>query len=118
FRELGLSEPKADQWRRIRRDLSLATVGTFHSFCATQLRRLAGPAGLDPGFEVLDESDAEELFESASEEYVLQALARGDTDVRSLVNEYGLSSERGSGAINLVREVLQRLSEEGRAPDS
>src|SRR5436305_13259092 len=37
------------------RDLETAPVATIHSFCGSLLRQFAVPAGLDPGFEVLDD---------------------------------------------------------------
>ena len=37
------------------RDLDTAQIATIHSFCGNLLRQFAIPAGLDPGFEVLDE---------------------------------------------------------------
>src|SRR5262245_2487312 len=37
------------------RDLETAPIATIHSFCGNLLRQFAVPAGLDPGFEVLDD---------------------------------------------------------------
>src|SRR5262249_45807289 len=38
-----------------RRDHETAPIATIHSFCGNLLRQYAVPAGLDPGFEVLDD---------------------------------------------------------------
>jgi ATP-dependent helicase/nuclease subunit A len=37
------------------RNLETAPIATIHSFCGNLLRQFAVPAGLDPGFEVLDD---------------------------------------------------------------
>ena len=37
------------------RDLETAQIATIHAFCGNLLRQFAVPAGLDPGFEVLNE---------------------------------------------------------------
>src|SRR5271154_3625413 len=41
--------------REAARDAEAASVGTFHGFCARLLRSHPLPAGLDPGFLILDE---------------------------------------------------------------
>lgn len=116
FGILGRRPPDAAFWARARRDLALATVGTFHSFCATQLRRLAPLAGLDPAFTVLDDSDARLLFDEASEAAVLEALVVGTASIRLLVDEFGLSDDKPKGLIRLASDVLSRLSEDGLDP--
>lgn len=116
FGILGRRFPDPAFWARTRRDLALATVGTFHSFCATQLRRLAPLAGLDPAFTVLDDSDARLLFDEASEAAVLEALVAGSDAIRLLVDEFGLTDDKPKGLIRLASDVLSRLSEDGLDP--
>lgn len=116
FAVLGQKPPSAAFWAKARRDLTLCTVGTFHSFCAAELRRLAATVGLDPSFTVLDDSDARALFIEASEAAVFEALVSNDESVRALVDEYGLDAERPKGLILLAREVLEKLFEDGIAP--
>lgn len=118
LRYLNLPEPSTEQWRRIRRDIPLASIGTFHGFCAAQLRRLSSQIGLDPGFEMLEEEDSRVLFEEAALEHLLRALSRDDANARLLVDAYGLTNERGGGTVELIRAVLLRLSEDGRSPES
>lgn len=115
---LSLPAPAPEFWRRLRRDVALATVGTFHSFCALQLRRFAPQAGLDPGFSVLDEEESRALFDEAVDGHVRRLLAQRDPSVRALVEELGLSDDRGSGLLDLARAILGRLSEEGLAPSA
>src|ERR1700682_117723 len=54
----GQPLPPASVWRRARRDLGLAQIGTLHALCAQILRRHAAAAGLDPAFTQLDELEA------------------------------------------------------------
>ncbi len=112
FRLLGAAAPSGEAWHRLRRDLSLASVGTFHSFCASQLRRLAPAAGIDPGFVVLEEQEARALFDEALDGHVHDALAANDANVSALVDELGLFGD--SSLFNLARAVLERLAEDGR----
>ncbi len=49
------------------------TVATFHSFCARQLRRYAGAAGLRPGFSIYDEADRREAIKRAIQEVGLSS---------------------------------------------
>lgn len=47
------------------RHRSGVTVATFHSLCARLLREFAEPAGLDPGFSILDSSDQNKMAKLA-----------------------------------------------------
>ena len=60
------------------RDLERAQITTIHSFCGNLLRQFAIPAGLDPGFEVLDD--------------ILSANLRADALTAAL---HGLLEDRG-----------------------
>ena len=44
------------------------TVGTFHSFCASVLRRHGHHVGLEPGFSIFDDDDQMQLMKAAMEE--------------------------------------------------
>src|SRR5207248_5663803 len=56
--DLAAEAPPASLWRRVRRDLGAAQIGTIHGLCAQILRRHAAAAGLDPAFTVLDDVEA------------------------------------------------------------
>jgi ATP-dependent exoDNAse (exonuclease V) beta subunit len=124
--ELALCEAK---WRRIRRDLSLAQIGTIHSLCAQILRRHAPGAGIDPRFSVLEEQEARRLLREACDATALRALdgalgpALGDA-ARRLCAEMGLRTQGkfGLGLGDELSGLLQRLGEAGtgllrRLPD-
>ncbi len=54
-----------------------APISTIHAFAATILRRYAIDAGVDPSFEILEESEAEEVLGRAWDAWLPAALARG-----------------------------------------
>ena len=81
--------PTQDEWRKVREDLSAATVGKFHSLCGQLLRRAPPAVGIDPAFEVLDELESAGLLEDVTERVVLDALEGGDARVRELCAELG-----------------------------
>src|SRR5207302_9200250 len=81
-------------WRRVRADLALAQVGTIHGLCGQILRRHAGEAGIDPGFQQLDEEQARKLLRESCEATVLRALEEGSAAARRLCVEMGF---RGQG---------------------
>ena len=64
-----------------------ARIDTIHGLCASILRANAAEASVDPGFEVLDEIEAECCSTTAIDD-LLRALDAGDP-VLELFTEYG-----------------------------
>lgn len=113
--------PPLRHYEAARAQLSGAPIGTFHSFASSLLRRHAIAAGLDPDFTLLDEEEARDLIEEASERIVLSALEGqyGETlaqDAAQLTAEYGFRG--GAHAEGGLVEALCRLyfarAEEGQ----
>ena len=123
--------PGLAEWEQILAQLPGASIGTFHSFAASLLRRYAALAGLDPDFTLLDEDSARALLVESSERVVLGALegrlpptaeapdaSDGPTAEQAalLVSEYGFSG--GPSAEGGTVEALCRLhrlrGEEGK----
>jgi ATP-dependent helicase/nuclease subunit A len=71
------------------RNLESAPIATIHAFCGNLLRAFAVPAGLDPGFEVLDD--------------VLSANIRAESLATSL---HGLLGGEPSPASEALRELV------------
>jgi ATP-dependent helicase/nuclease subunit A len=118
--QLAEREPS---WRRIRRDLGLAQIGTIHALCGQILRRHAALAGVDPGFTVLDEQLARRLLREACETTSLRALegalgAAMHDAARRLCAEMGLRTQGkfGLGLADELTALLQKLGETGAAP--
>ncbi len=105
-------------WRRVRRDLGLAQIGTIHALCAQILRRHAAGAGIDPGFRVLDEAEGARLRAGACETVALHALEGGlgheaQAAARRLCAEMGLRTQArfGSGLADELAALLGRAGE-------
>jgi ATP-dependent exoDNAse (exonuclease V) beta subunit len=110
-------------WRRVRRDLGLAQIGTIHSLCGQILRRHAAAAGVDPAFTVLDEEQARRFVREACEGTALRALegalgAPLREAARRLCAEMGLRTQGkfGIGLADELAALLQKLGETAASP--
>ena len=110
-------------WRRVRRDLGLAQIGTIHSLCGQILRRHAAAAGIDPGFDVLDEAQGRRLLREACETVALRALEGAlrphlQEGARRLCTEMGLRTQGkfGAGLADEMAALLAKLGETGTSP--
>jgi len=88
--------------------MSSAWVGTFHSICARILRSFPLEAGIDPGFEVVDEVDATALKSRAFTEALSQLLDSRDTDEDRARTERLIS---GLGLDRLGEEIRDAYDE-------
>lgn len=68
------SSEKSSYVRDAMVEIERAQVSTIHSFCATLLRERPIEAGVDPGFEVLDEIGANLLLDQSWEEWLAQEM--------------------------------------------
>ena len=111
--------PPAALWRRVRRDLGAAQIGTIHGLCGQILRRHAAAAGLDPEFTVLDEVEARQLRADACLAAALEAL-EGTGPLRDasrrLCAELGFrgAGRFGRGLADELSLLLAALGESGR----
>jgi ATP-dependent exoDNAse (exonuclease V) beta subunit len=113
LRGLGLSEAA--------RATEGAFISTIHGFCARILRTHALAAGIDPGFVVLDQADAERLAEGAFDR-ALEDLAQNDPGGIDLIAAYqsGPLREATIGVYRELRaggELHPALPALGPAPD-
>lgn len=98
-----------------------AFISTIHGFCARILRTHALAAGLDPGFSVLDQPDAEQLADAAFD-LALEGVAQDEPGGIDLIAAYGSDPLRGA-IIRVYRELRARgeldpvLPPLGPAPD-
>jgi ATP-dependent helicase/nuclease subunit A len=94
------SGPDAARWRSVVRFLEAAPISTFHSHCATVLRRHPLEAGVEPGFAIAEETIAATLRAEALSDCLRRRLADRDEDLLRLASHYGLPA---------VREALSDL---------
>ncbi len=93
-----------ERWLDHQAALTRARIGTIHALCASLLRANPAEAGVDPAFEVLDETEAAILCDEAIEE-TLGALA-GDESLAALLVAFGVEP---------VRAVLREYAWTGAA---
>jgi ATP-dependent helicase/nuclease subunit A len=103
---------------RARRTLGLARISTIHAFCARMLREYPIEAGVDPGFEVLDEYQSMTFLESACRELIADAVRRQDLGAMRLVGARGLYGfTHQNGAIGVVLQIVGEAARLGRPHD-
>lgn len=90
------------RWRAHRNELDSARAGTIHSLCASILRAHPAEAGLDPAFEVIEETEASALLDQAIEEALNEAVRES-----ALVEIFGYLS------LHEVRAALRSLVAQG-----
>jgi ATP-dependent helicase/nuclease subunit A len=95
--------------REAARDSEAAFVSTFHGFCARLLRVHPLPAGLDPEFEILDESFAGRLRARAFGIALRDFLAGEQSEAVDLVAAYGADRLQ-----SMVEGVYAELRSRGR----
>ncbi len=75
--ERALREFGSEKWSFVRDalvEIEKAQLSTIHSFCASLLRERPIEAGVDPGFEVLDEIGANLLLDQSWEEWLARQM--------------------------------------------
>ena len=95
-RKLAEADP-AGRWPALARDIETAPVETIHSLCSRILRESAIAARLDPGFAVLEGTDASLMLESCVERSLLDRLGQDCETAARLVLSFGL--QRAGAAI-------------------
>ncbi|WP_232312790.1 UvrD-helicase domain-containing protein [Paenibacillus sp. P22] len=111
-------DPSSEHLRRQLALLGRASITTLHSFCLDVIRRYYPLIGLDPGFRVANETEAEllrlevldELFE---ERYA--GDAGGDGDFLRLADRYG--GEKGDEPLYRLVQQLYDFSRSQPWPD-
>ncbi len=96
-------------WLRHLSEMDSARIDTIHGLCASILRANAAQAGIDPKFDVLDETEASILLENAVEE----ALATVDPELLALFSFYDADKILRS----ITRQDLVSLALPDEAPN-
>lgn len=95
------SDEDRRRWQQAARALAMAPVSTIHGLCARLLRENAVPAGVDPGFTVLDAMAQSMLLREVVRETLLDRLHVGEDSARLCVERLGLS-----GAADVLRGLI------------
>jgi ATP-dependent helicase/nuclease subunit A len=106
FRRLGM--------RKERTAVETAYVSTIHSFCSRLIREYPFVAGVDPGFEILDEIDRQlmlsdlfnELFSEGETDFLELAERYGERDIsRAIISYVDLCRSLGRG-VDYIQELV------------
>ena len=101
--------------------LGAVQVSTIDAFCNRLLREHALLAGLDPGFEMLDEEEASEMLESAVAEALDWEFRRRDPALdeflSAYVSGYGMRPRDQFGAVHRdIAQLARQVRSHGRRP--
>lgn len=96
--------------REAARETEAANVSTFHAFCARLLRINPVQAGVEPGFEILEEAVATRLRTLAFSEALADFLAGERSEAVDLVAAYGADPLR-----TMVLGAYAQLRSQGQA---
>jgi ATP-dependent helicase/nuclease subunit A len=98
---------RRDRLDRALEELELARIGTIHAFCGDLLHERPIEAGIDPLFEVATEEEADEIADSAFEDWFQTILADPPEGVRRILRRRsGRQSPREQlrSAVRTLRE--------------
>jgi ATP-dependent exoDNAse (exonuclease V) beta subunit len=101
----SLDDSSKDRWYQLRQEIDLAPIGTIHSLCESILRANPAEAGIDPGFEILDELERAEALHASIEESLLRVSADLNEEHLLLLNYPPDTIKQLIGS--LVRSPLQ-----------
>ena len=116
-RLVGENRP-ADEHRSL---FESAQISTIDAFCSRLLRERALEAGVDPGFEMLDAGEADELLAEAIEQALDEAFGRSGPGLEAFLANYSPSAARAAGEDTSsihrdVAELVYRIRSYGRKP--
>src|SRR5262245_63593235 len=79
------------RWREIRDALNDISISTIDAFCLSLLHEFPLEAGVDPGFDLADETETPRFIESSLDSALAigRAISIDDPDVRLLLTELG-----------------------------
>jgi ATP-dependent helicase/nuclease subunit A len=83
--------------------LEIAHINTIHGFCADLLRERPLSAGLDPAFEVLDETGSDALLREAFRSWFEEALSRPGPALRRVLRRRNWRKEQTTPREDLLR---------------
>ncbi len=95
--------------RAVREKFEAARVSTIDAFCHRLLKENALQAGIDPGFEVLDDAEARDLLRGAIVQTLDEAFAEGGASLRAFLAAYATTAPRSpkGDPLSLIDDLAQ-----------
>lgn len=106
-RASALTDAERTIWSRRLAEMGSARIDTIHALCASLLRANAAEAGIDPDFRVLDETEAQILYEDVFDAEIRRLSDAGDPTTR-LFAEYPIDAIR-RGIRGLIADDIPGL---------
>src|SRR4051812_16620056 len=112
IRELKASAERSEfdraRWNELRDRLGDVAISTIDAFCLSLLREFPLEAGLDPGFDMADETEVPRLVDEALDRSmrIFAADARKNPDVALVLAQLGVSRTRLGLALLLDRRLV------------
>ena len=91
------------------RKLPTAAISTIHAFCARTLREYALEAGVDPGFEMLDEFDKERLARLCLELALKDIQESGPTHYDVLARTLKTEGRFGADILTAILKIYDKI---------
>ncbi|WP_148091930.1 UvrD-helicase domain-containing protein, partial [Paenibacillus sp. 598K] len=112
-----LEQPQSEHLRRQLAMMNRAAITTLHSFCLDVIRRYYPMIGLDPGFRVANETEAELLRLDVLDALFEERYAAAETEpgFLRLADDYG--GERGDEPLYHLVQELYDFSRSDPWPD-
>ena len=105
-------------WRELSEHIHDAPISTIHAFCNAILRAYPVEAGVDPLFEVLDETALAGLRADTLDRFIASRLEEDPARMESLAGVFGLGGLRSMLGILLdKRPRMARYLDSGSLPD-
>lgn len=102
------------KWKEARNQLVTAPISTIHAFYSTILRRYPLEAGLEPGFRVLEEVEADILLHKALSNLIYQGWRRKCPHLALLSQVHGSgAAEDGGSLASQLRELYTLVRNRG-----
>jgi ATP-dependent exoDNAse (exonuclease V) beta subunit len=83
-----------EEWAERAFSLHQGLIGTIDSFAGRIIRDYGPLAGVESGYEVMDEADTSTVHRQVAESELLAGIDRGDPGARLLVQQYGFLNAR------------------------
>ncbi|KRQ87139.1 ATP-dependent DNA helicase UvrD1 [Caloramator mitchellensis] len=99
--------------RRIKEDINLSNISTFHSFCDSIIREYYYKLGLEPMYQIIEEVDAETLLTRFADEVVEEFLSdsNNETTFEILFDTFGIDYVIKKDLHSDLKELYKRIRE-------
>ncbi|MEM7403057.1 MAG: UvrD-helicase domain-containing protein [Myxococcota bacterium] len=115
--QLHAAMPQPDTLQTLWEGVQQAPICTFHSLCATLLRRYGDVIGVQPHFTLLDELQQQQLLQQCCLAVLLPAVRNNNQALQQLIARLGLQDVGGrTGVVSALCQLYRQMQEHGVQP--